>query len=76
MTLRTAAAGQIEEIKAHLSAGNQIAIVTYGRVIKLTPKHVDYIRADGEGYRLGWPGKKSVFAFAHSVRFVPAGFRI
>lgn len=76
MTLRPAAAGQIEEIKAHLAAGNQIAIVTYGRVLKLTSKHADYIHPDGDGYRLGWPGKKSVFAFANSVRFVPAGCRI
>ena len=76
MDIIAAKPGQIDAIKAHLSAGNQIAIVTYGRMLKLGAKHVDYIRADGDGYRLGWPGKKSVYAFNHSVRFVPAGHRI
>lgn len=76
MQLHPATPGQINEIKAHLAAGNQVAVVTYGRVTKLTAKHVDYIAASGTGYRLGWPGKKSVFAFAHSVHFVPAGHRI
>jgi hypothetical protein len=67
---------QIDDIHAHLKAGGQIAVVTYGRTLKLTKRHVDYIQADGAGYRLGWPGAKSVFAFAYSVRFVPHGFRI
>lgn len=76
MALTDAQPGQIDAIKAHLAAGNQVAIVTYGRITKLTAKHADYIRADGEGYRLGWPGKKSVYAFAHIVKFVPAGYRL
>jgi hypothetical protein len=74
--MQAASPNQIDVIKSHLAAGNQIAIVTYGRVMKLTKNHVDYIRADGDGYRLGWAGKKSVFVFAHSVRFVPANCRI
>jgi hypothetical protein len=64
--------GEIEAIHAHLRAGHEIAICTYGRTQVLNAKCVDYIRADGAGYRLGWPGKRSVFVFAHLVRFVPA----
>jgi len=67
-----ATAGQIDAIKAHLADGNEIAIVTYGHLTVLDRRHIDYIRADGSDYRLGWPGKSSVFVFAHSVRFVPA----
>lgn len=65
----------IEAIHSHLNAGNEIAIVTYGHCTVLTKKHVEYIRAskDGKGYYLGWPGKKSVFTFSYSVKFVPAG---
>jgi hypothetical protein len=73
MTMRTASPGEIDAIRAHLSAGNEIAIVTHGPALALDKRHVEYIRADGDGYRLGWPGKRSVFTDADSVRFVPAG---
>ena len=68
----------IDAIKAHMMAGNQVVVVTYTRITKLGPKHVEYIRAskDGKGFRLGWPGKSSVYAFANSVKMVPAGHKI
>jgi hypothetical protein len=76
ITLLPAGADALPSIHAHLAAGHQVAIVTYGHATKLTAKHIDYIHAAEGGYRLGWPGKKSVFAFAYSVFFVPAGYSI
>lgn len=74
----TALPGQIDAIKAHLASGNQVAILTAYRIIKLTAKHVDYIRAssDGKGYRLGWIGKPSVYVFANQVAIIAPGFKI
>jgi len=68
-------AENIAEVHAHLNAGNEVAIVTYTRTQVLTKKNVGYIRqaADGKGYRLGWPGRSSVYAMPESVRLVPAG---
>ena len=71
-----AKAGEIDAIHAHLRAGHEIAIVTYGHCAVLDSKHVDYIRADGNGYRLGWPGQRSVYTFPDAVRYVPADHTI
>lgn len=67
---------EIDRIKAHLATGHQAAIVTVTRTTKLTKSHVDYIRASGKGYRIGWPGKSSVFVFADYVALVPPGYTI
>ncbi len=61
----------IDEIHAHLKAGHEAALVTYVRVTVFDHRHVDYIRADGTGFRLGWPGRRSVYAFANQIRLVP-----
>jgi hypothetical protein len=63
----------IEQIHEHLKAGNEVTLVTYTRTTVLDSRHVDYIRADGNGFRLGWPGKKSVYAFANQIKLVPPG---
>jgi hypothetical protein len=63
----------IQEIHEHLRAGNEVALVTYTRVTVFDSRHVGYIRADGDGFRLGWPGKKSVYAFANQLRLVAPG---
>ena len=63
----------IEQIHAHLKAGNEVALCTYTRVTVLDSRHADYIRADGNGFRLGWPGKKSVYAFANQLKLVQPG---
>ena len=63
----------IQEVHAHLLAGHEVALVTYTRVTVLDARHVDYIRADGDGFRLGWPGKKSVYAFADQIKLVQPG---
>ena len=56
-------AGEIEKIKAHLTNGGRVIVRSHTRPLLLNKKHIDYIRADGNGYRLGWPGRSSVFAF-------------
>jgi hypothetical protein len=71
--MRAANPGEIDAIHAHLRAGHEIAIATYAKCTVLGIKHVDYIRADGQGYRCGWPGKGSTYTFANSILFVPAG---
>jgi hypothetical protein len=63
----------IQDIHNHLRAGNEVALVTYTRVTVLDSRHVDYIRADGNGFRLGWPGKKSVYAFENQLKLVQPG---
>jgi hypothetical protein len=62
----------IDQIKEHLNAGGRVAINTCTRVTLLTKKHLEYIRpdADGKGFRLGWPGKKSLYCFAYQIRLV------
>ena len=67
--------GEIKKIHAHLDAGNQILLKTYaGRGMYLTKKTRDYIQADGNGYRLGWTVKKSVYTFATDVYYVAEGY--
>lgn len=63
----------LEQIHEHLKAGNEVALLTYTRITVLDSRHVDYIRADGQGFRLGWPGKKSVYAFANQIKLVQPG---
>jgi hypothetical protein len=69
--------GQIEQIHANLKAGHEVALITYTQcTIMDKPLHVDYIRADGNGYRLGWPGKKSEHCFADNLFLIAPGFSI
>jgi hypothetical protein len=65
----------ITEVHEHLKAGHEVALLTYTRCTVMDKRHVDYIRADadGKGFRLGWPGKKSIYAFANQIRLVPPG---
>jgi len=65
----------IQEIHDHLKAGHEVALVTYTRVTVLDKRNIDYIRADGRGvgFRLGWPGKQSVYAFPNQIKLVPLG---
>lgn len=72
-SLLRVASGEIDRIKAHLAAGGEVVIPTYTRCTYLDHRHMDYIRADGDGYRLGWPGHKSVYVFAANVALVPLG---
>ena len=68
--------GEIEKIHAHLEAGHQVLIQTEGGPGRVLKKgHKDYIRAEGAGYRIGWPGKKSAFVFAYHVFLVAAGYK-
>lgn len=66
--------GQIAEIHAHLEAGNEVVCATYGRIEIMDKRHVEYIRADGKGYRLGWPGKRSVYCFAENLFLIAPGY--
>ena len=66
----------IAEIHEHLKAGNEVALLTAYKTTIFDQRHVDYIRADGNGFRLGWPGKKSVYAFANQFKLVPAGMTL
>jgi hypothetical protein len=66
----------IAEIHEHLRAGHEAALMTYTRTTVLDSRHVNYIRADGNGFRLGWPSKKSVFAFADQIKLVPPGMTL
>lgn len=69
--------GQIDQIHSHLKAGHEVALITYTQCTVMDkPLHIDYIRADGNGYRLGWPGKKSVYCFAENIFLVAAGFTL
>jgi hypothetical protein len=69
--------GEIAKIHAHLKAGHEVALITYTHcTIMDKPLHVDYIRADGNGYRLGWPGKKSVYCFAENIFLIAPGFSL
>ena len=63
----------IEQIHSHLKAGNEVALLTAYKTTIFDKRHLDYIRADGNGFRLGWPGKKSVYAFANQLKLVPPG---
>jgi hypothetical protein len=38
------------------------------------PLHVDYIRADGKGYRLGWSGRRSEYCFAENLFLIAHSF--
>jgi hypothetical protein len=66
---------RIEEIHNHLRAGNEVILPTAYCTTIFDKRHISYIRADqdGKGFRLGWPGKKSVYAFANQLQLVPAG---
>jgi hypothetical protein len=68
----------IEQIQNHLKAGNEVALITYTRVTLFDARHIEYIRADadGKGFRLGWPGKKSIYCFENQLRMVPAGMTL
>jgi hypothetical protein len=68
-------AGEIERIHTHLRAGHEVACITYTHCsIMNKPLYVDYIRADGKGYRLGWPGKRSDYCFAENLFLIAPGF--
>lgn len=66
----------IEQIHEHLRAGHEAALVTYTRTTVFDHRHVEYIRADGKGFRLGWLGKKSVYAFDNQIKLVPPGMTL
>jgi hypothetical protein len=66
----------IEQIHNHLRAGHEAALSTHTRTTVFDARHLNYIRADGNGFRLGWPGKKSVYAFAHQISLVPPGMTL
>ena len=68
----------IKEIHDHLKAGHEAALSTYFRTTIFDARHIDYIRADkdGKGFRLGWPGRKSVYAFGNQIRLIPAGMTL
>ena len=68
----------IEQIHSHLAAGNEVALLTAYRTTLFDKRHLTYIRADkdGKGFRLGWPGKKSVYAFANQLQLVPEGMTL
>jgi hypothetical protein len=76
ITLTPVGSNNIEAIRAHLAAGNHVAIVTAARTTVLSAKHAGYIHADGTGYALGWTGKRKVWTPAYQVGFVPAGYRV
>ena len=76
ITLTPVGSNNIEAIRAHLAAGNHVAIVTAARTTVLSRKHADYIHADGTGYALGWTGKRKVWTPAYQVGFVPAGYKV
>jgi hypothetical protein len=74
--LKVAHPGEIQKIHAHMEAGNQVLVKTEGgRGTVLKKSHKDYIRADGNGYRIGWPGKRSTYVFAYHVFLVDEGFK-
>jgi hypothetical protein len=67
--------GQIDLIHSHLRAGHEVACITYTHcAIMDKPLHVDYIRADGKGYRLGWPGRRTEYCFAENLFLIAPGF--
>ena len=76
ITLTPVGSNNIDAIRAHLAAGNHVAIITAARTTVLSAKHADYIHADGTGYSLGWAGKRKVWTPAYQVGFVPAGYRL
>lgn len=66
----------IAEIHAHLQAGHEVLIASYTRPIILPDaRYIGYIRQDRDGYgfRLGWPGRASLYCFPEAIRLVPAG---
>jgi hypothetical protein len=63
----------LNEIHEHLKAGNEVVLLTAYKTTVFDKRHVDYIRAGGNGFRLGWPGKKTVYAFAGQLKLVPPG---
>lgn len=59
----------IEKVHAHLKTGGVIVVPSYEKPLIIEgAKMVDYIRADGNGFRLGWPGKKSVYVFSYQIK--------
>ena len=69
--------GMINEIKAHLAAGNEILIRTHYKAQILNKKHIDYIHADSKptalGYWLGWTDKKKVYCMIDYIFFIKPG---
>jgi len=63
----------IAEVYEHLKAGNEVVLLTAYKTTIFDKRHVDYIRGEGNGFRLGWPGKKSVYAFANQIKLIPPG---
>ncbi len=61
----------VETIKAHLIAGGRVMVASYTRPVIYDKRHIDMFRADQDtrGVRIGWPGKKSVYAFQSSIVF-------
>ncbi len=66
----------IDQIHEHMKSGHEVALCTYTRTTVMDMRHLTYIRADGNGYRLGWPGKRSIYAFADQIRLVPPGMTL
>ncbi len=68
----------LSEIHAHLKAGHEVVLPSYTRAMVFDARHINYIRQDkdGKGFRLGWPGKKSVYAFPDMLKLVPPGLTV
>lgn len=62
----------ITEVQAHLEQGGKVAICTMTKIWTISKKTRDYLRqdSDGKGFRMGWPGKKSVYVFAYQVKLI------
>ena len=71
MDINTTATELVTRIKAHLGAGGKVMLASYTRPVIYDARHADMFRpdADDRGVRIGWPGKKSVYAFQSHVVF-------
>ena len=68
----------IQDIHEHLKAGNEAILLTAYKTTIFDSRHINYLRqdVDGKGFRLGWPGKKALYAFEHQMRLIPAGMTV
>lgn len=64
-----------DRIVNHLLAGGRVMLASYTRPTIYDKRHVSMFRQNGRGVRIGWPGKRSVYADPSHIVFSQEGGR-
>jgi hypothetical protein len=65
----------MEQFRKHLEAGNQAAIVTYGKCLLLTKRNIEYVSLAKGGFLIGY-GKRKQHLLPGYLKLVEAGYKI